>query len=240
MKFTRFEAETSIGYQFVKSKSDNKNLVVVFPGRKETGRKPWPEYVIELASYDVNKLFLVDDLNDISISPFILLNGEYTVEHTVKALIDKCVFETGATNIIVAGSSAGGTAAIYYGMKYNYSIIASSGGLSIGDIWMSNGYEDRLNLVMGGTTEQKKAQLNQLVPDVMKEHLSSYKGIAVLNYGNDEPIVKVHKDVDLLEQILSGCTANVKITFSDFAEHLECVRWLSQNFRALLDEMIIQ
>lgn len=238
MKFTRFEGEVSVGYQFVKSVTNSQKLIVVFPGFKEKGRKPWPEYVIELASWDINKLFLVDDICEIAAAPFITLHGTYCLENTIKALIDKIVEENHITTVVVAGNSSGGAAAVYYGYKYDYHIIAVSPGMFYGKNWSYENQLERIALIAGDSSQEQKRFLDRLIPDCVENYITKYTKKAILVYGQGEPIAGV--EGYFFQKILKEQEKKGRLIFADYQEHKDCVSYLSRHFREFLEEIFTE
>ena len=75
--------------------------------------------------FHVNALFIKSNI-EYSASRLTFRNGKPVIEKSVKALIDRCAEDCNAQRIIVAGSSMGGFCALYYGLKYNWDIIAGA------------------------------------------------------------------------------------------------------------------
>lgn len=109
-----------IRYHFKKAVFNNKDkLIIVFSAFSND--KPKYNYINTLSTYDCNKLYILDNYGTKG-TYYLGLNGGFEVETAVVSLISKIVAENNINfkNIISIGSSKGGTAALYYGMKYNF------------------------------------------------------------------------------------------------------------------------
>lgn len=240
MKFTHFEGEVSIAYQFVKAKQENHDLVIVFPGYREVGRKPWPEYVMELSSYNANKLFIIDDLKETTAAPFILLDGDFKLERSINGLFEKIIKENSIENIVVAGASGGGSSALYYGLKYNYNFIASSPPILYDECLKTYNELDRIKVLLGKGSDENISVLDKIIPDVIKNYSDKFTKKGFINYGNGEPLVTELKDAKFIQDFLTKNNLDIKLTFSDFSIHKECVSFLSKNFKMYLDMIFEQ
>lgn len=109
-----------IRYYFKKAIFNNKDkLLIVFSAFSND--KPKYNYINTLSTYDCNKLYILDNYGSKG-AYYLGLNGNLEIETAVMSLISKIVAENNIrfNNIISIGSSKGGTAALYYGMKYNF------------------------------------------------------------------------------------------------------------------------
>ncbi|MCD8377796.1 MAG: hypothetical protein LUB59_03305, partial [Candidatus Gastranaerophilales bacterium] len=101
-------------YLFYPGQGDN--LLVVFSGF--TGEKPKYNYFTSFKDINAPKIFILDDFGYMG-SYYWYENGTDMPEQLVDELIEEVLKGTGCTGLITAGSSKGGTAAIYYGLKHN-------------------------------------------------------------------------------------------------------------------------
>lgn len=119
----KFCHEKEINYIFKKASWDSPYLVVVFSGFNSAAYKeqhPY-NYITALSKFDLNLLFIQDTCGERGCY-YLCEHLNFSVERTVYALIKKIANEAGVEekNIITVGSSKGGTAAIYYGLKYAF------------------------------------------------------------------------------------------------------------------------
>lgn len=109
-----------IKYNFEKANIFNKDkLIIIYSAFSADGAKY--NYKNTLKFIDCNKLFILDDFGTKG-SYYLGINGDMDIESSVISLITKIISENKIEfkNIISIGSSKGGTAALYYGLKYNF------------------------------------------------------------------------------------------------------------------------
>lgn len=115
-----FLSSKPIKYIFSPSKENTDHLVVVFSAFSPKNT-PTYNYVRTLQNIDVNKLFILDDQGDRGCY-YLGKNRVFDVESSVVSLITNVAYENGVDhkNIISCGSSKGGYAALYFGIKYGF------------------------------------------------------------------------------------------------------------------------
>ena len=123
--FYHGEEDITIEYIFRMTKVPSDVLIVTFPGMG--GQMPGDEwgYILTVQQVNANALFIKSN-PEYSRSMMTFRNGRPVIENSVRSLIEQCRLECGASRIIVAGSSMGGFAAVYYGLKYGWDIISGS------------------------------------------------------------------------------------------------------------------
>ena len=112
-------------YIFKESKYDCKYMIVVFSGFAATGNFTY-DFRNALKDAFAAVLWIKDDFFGNCCYYYSYKNEN--IDHSINQFILKKAEEKGflKENIIVSGFSKGGTAAIYYGVKYNYSYIIST------------------------------------------------------------------------------------------------------------------
>lgn len=162
--------------KYVHKPSENKILIVIFSGFSMPGKPPVYNYIQTLSGIDCNKLFILDDHNDVhqtKASYYLGKNRSHDVEMSVVALITKIANENNIPRerIILAGSSKGGFAALYFGLKYSYGHVISGGP----QIFLAKYLVDRLSAasgvasyIAGGIDEESKNYLNSLMINLPK------------------------------------------------------------------------
>jgi hypothetical protein len=129
MRLSKFNGEVEVQYIFRKAKTAGDKLAVVFPNLRT---RPSPPTVFHFLTYSsvsgVHQLFIADSWADVNVPPYAALNGDFRIERSIIMLVDKIAEEHGIKNICATGTSAGATAALYYGLKYNWHILAGSPG----------------------------------------------------------------------------------------------------------------
>lgn len=123
-----FKMDIPIRYIFQEVDESDK-LMVIFSGaskREYEGGEPMYNYVKKLSDLKMNKLFILDDYNG-KFCFYIGNGGKNDMEAAVVALINKISSKLNVTskNTYSMGTSKGGSAALYYGLKYNFGKIYS-------------------------------------------------------------------------------------------------------------------
>lgn len=110
-----------------------------------------------LEGYDCNKLYILDDFG-CRASYYLCENRDFYIERSVISLIKQIVRDNNINHVISCGSSKGGYAAIYYGIKYGFdSIIAGSPQYLLGDyLFNGSSLADVSGFISGGSDTQDK------------------------------------------------------------------------------------
>lgn len=109
-------------YLYIPNKN-SKDLVVVFSGF--TGEKPKYNYVMTLNKIPINKLFILDNYGYKGCY-YLMSEGSRHTEHCTSHIIEMIRNSNSIKKVITAGSSKGGSAALYFGLKHNADIIISA------------------------------------------------------------------------------------------------------------------
>ncbi|MGL4740594.1 MAG: accessory Sec system protein Asp2 [Sarcina sp.] len=115
-----FSSLATIRYIFEKAKFFNSDsLIVIFAAFAKDEAKY--NYIKSLKAIDANKLFILDDYGSKG-TYYLGLDGNFRVESSVISLITNIMSKKQIKfqNVIACGSSKGGSAALYYGFKYNF------------------------------------------------------------------------------------------------------------------------
>ncbi|WP_096272596.1 accessory Sec system protein Asp2 [Paucisalibacillus globulus] len=151
-----------VSYVLEKGEHNTDYLVIVFSGFATAKSVPPYKYnyIRTLRQIDCNKLFILD--SDGPRGSYYL--GEamsFDFEKSVIELINKIKRELTIANehVITAGSSKGGSAALYYGLKYNFgSIITGAPQTLIAD-YVMNIHDNTADYMLGDRTNKDNIQL---------------------------------------------------------------------------------
>lgn len=159
-----FSSIHPIKYYFEKAKLVNKNkLIVVFSAFSTSDAKY--NYISTLKTCDCNKLFILDDFGKKG-TYYLGLNGNFDIESSVISLITYIMSENNIefSNVISVGSSKGGSAAIYYGMKYNFgNVIAGAPQYKIGTYLSDLSISDYAFDIFGEINDSNRVKYNNLI-----------------------------------------------------------------------------
>ena len=220
-------------YFYVKKRSNI--LVVVFSGFPADD-VPRYNYVRTLKDVKVSQLFILDDFGHRG-SYYLLEKGSSYPAELTESLINRIVNDDGYKTLIIAGSSKGGTAAIYFGLQCNASeVYAGACQYYIGDYLSQPEYAP---IVMGMTgrepTREVVDSLNNLMPLQLRAHTNSNTIIHLL-YSRNEHTYKEH---------IIGLIADLRkygIPYDEvlehFADHNEVGKFFSSYLKDELSKIV--
>ena len=217
-----YKGEKEVKYLFQKSYKYTSNLVVVFSGIPPVETQPKYNYIKALQGFDCNKLFILDDFGSefgARASYYLCENKDYSIERSVIALINHIVAENNIKEITSVGSSKGGFAALYFGIKYGFKyIIAGSPQFYLGEYLLSRTKSQKISEYMVGNSNRDAFEyLNNLLPQVIQ--YSNYKPNIFLYVGKGEYHNKSH--VQPLVELLKDKDSKYTLEQGDYNRHEE-------------------
>lgn len=164
-----FKSAKEIKYVFKPSKIKSKHLVVVFSGFNPKGTSPAYNYIRTLQSLQVNKLFILDDYGERGCY-YLGKNRLFDIESSVVSLITLIANENSVPheNIICCGSSKGGYASLYFGIKYGFGhVIVGAPQTRLGNyLYLAKEYPT-LEFIAGNRSEESLNFLDELLFNVV-------------------------------------------------------------------------
>ncbi|MBM7585756.1 hypothetical protein JOC86_002298 [Bacillus pakistanensis] len=200
-----FKGDLPINYVFESGNVNQDHLIVVFSGfnipktKAKENMKHTYNYIRTLRNIDCNKLFILDNYGPRG-SYYIGNKETIGLEKSINELIEYILQENGIAreNVITAGSSKGGSAALYYGLKYNYGhIVAGAPQTRIADYIKAFAEETFEYMVGKSPTEKEIESLNQLL--FRQLHSGVGNDLRILTSENDIQYKK--HIVPLIEQL---------------------------------------
>lgn len=170
-----------IEYIFRKHASASDVMIVSFPGAHGAiGNAGMWGYMLTLNKCNANVLFVRSN-EEFSKSRMTFRNRKPIIESAVISLVQKCAKACNAKRIIAIGSSMGGFCALYYGLKYDWDIVAGSPPYTF--------LSDRsVQYATGGSGEEEKAWINEQMPILMERAGNrGYQKKLFLIFGEGEP-----------------------------------------------------
>ncbi|MGM0876422.1 MAG: accessory Sec system protein Asp2 [Bacillota bacterium] len=200
-KFTEnvYESNLPIRYVLEEGANNKDYMVVVFSGFNPPNAKLANSYnyMRTLKDVDCHRLFILDDYGPRG-SYYLGSKEAYEVEASIASLISYIARKYGVKqeNVITAGSSKGGSAALYYGLKYNYGhVVAGAPQTRIADYVQRNTKETFEYMLGDNPNEGEIKKLNQII--FKQLHEKSLTKLQLLTSENDiqykrhiEPFVK--------------------------------------------------
>lgn len=175
-----YKNNSDIKYYFEEAEIDCDKLIVIFSGYadKNSKIKHKYNYVNSLRYINCHKLFILDDNGETG-SYYLGKKLNFDVESSVVSLIlDTVTFlDIPMKNLIALGSSKGGSAAIYYGLKYKFGTIISGGfQTKISDLISKRRPESEKFLLGNKDTDeynQKFSELNNIIFEQLQSPIRS-------------------------------------------------------------------
>ncbi|MFF2445654.1 hypothetical protein ACFVSW_01040 [Neobacillus sp. NPDC058068] len=173
-----YKSNLPIKYVFSEGKVNKDHLVVVFsafsPEKAEI--KHSYNYIRSLQHIDCHRLFILDNYGPRGCY-YLGENMNFEVETSVHSLISYITGKYGISqkNVITAGSSKGGSAALYFGLKYHYGhIIAGAPQTKIADYVLKSA-KDTAAYIFGESHPSREAieKVDQIIFDQMDHDILS-------------------------------------------------------------------
>ncbi|WP_146552479.1 Two component regulator three Y domain-containing protein [Rummeliibacillus sp. SL167] len=230
-----FEDEKSIHYLFQKSYAKTNSLVVIFSAFPTKKKQPTYNFIRTLSGIDCNKLFILDDFGSRA-SYYLCEKKDFAIERSVRSLIDFIIKENNINFVISCGSSKGGYAALYYGIKYGFDhIIAASPQYFLGDYLLEQtNSQDVTDFMSGSSGEEDHQFLNEIMPKMIEE--TQNKPNIFIHLGKEEPHYENH--VKPLLTKLDEKHIPYDLDLGDYSKHSDVGKYfptiLRENIRTLL------
>ncbi|QHT60596.1 hypothetical protein GXP70_12050 [Paenibacillus lycopersici] len=238
-----FKGSRPIKYVFQKSRSPF--LVVVFSGfPSRFGIPPVYNYIKTLSETDCNKLFILDDNNhtqSCAATYYLGFNRDHSVEMSVIALITKIANENGIEHkhIIAAGSSKGGFASLYFGLKYSFGHVISGGAQTLlGSYLMKLNNEIKYiaGFIAGSMDEDSKKYLDSLLFDAARAAKKSPDLYIHVGKGDHHYEGHILPFINLLNEL----NIPFDLDIGDYQEHAQLGEFYPKFLLEKLDAILIQ
>jgi hypothetical protein len=172
--------------KYIFEKSESNSLIVVFsgfPGKNQTARY---NYIKTLEKYKVNKLFILDDIGPNKRGAYYLgKNKNFYFAELVEELINDIKSKTLINRTLCVGSSKGGYAALYFGLKINADVVISGAPqYYIGDYLYNEDHKPIYEYITGDKSDESVDFLNNILYKSIKD--STHKPIIHLHYSINE------------------------------------------------------
>ncbi|EQB38118.1 hypothetical protein M948_05965 [Virgibacillus sp. CM-4] len=228
-----FKREKEVKYLFHKPYRNTDKLIIVFSAFSAIGKGPRYNYINTLEDFDCNKLFILDDFGSRA-SYYLCENRDFSIERSVYQLIQAIIKEYNIKNTMACGSSKGGYAALYYGLKYGFDhIIVASPQYFIGDyILKQTNSEDVARFMSGSDNVKDKKFLNDIMPDIISQ--TTYKPNVFIHLGEREYHYKSHV-LPLLSK-LDEFNIEYQLDLGDYDDHQEVIKY----YPGILKEKVME
>ncbi|WP_404329952.1 accessory Sec system protein Asp2 [Mesobacillus maritimus] len=196
-----YESNIPIKYVFEKGKVNKENLIIVFSDFNEQGFTALEgyDYLEELKTFDCNKLFILDNYGPKGCY-YLGPDLNFEIETSVVSLISyiASISNVSNKNIITVGANKGGSAALYYGLKYNFGhIIAGNPHINIADYLLKHAKETAEYLLGYKPSKFKVEKLNKLIISQLSKNIISEINVII----GDNLEISKHSD-ELVQELL--------------------------------------
>ncbi|WP_429087783.1 accessory Sec system protein Asp2 [Aeromonas allosaccharophila] len=172
-----------ISYLFQPAKQDRKHLVIIFSGFGSKSSVSYDFRGESAKSCRSNILWIKDSFSE-ECSYYLNTTHSDKVETSVYGLISYFINKLGIDKerCILVGFSKGGSAALYYGLKFGFfNILASCPQFHIGSYVKNNWPRVADNIIKDGNIDS----IDNLLPSLLRDDLSTDKNIYLISSPND-------------------------------------------------------
>ncbi|MFD4973377.1 hypothetical protein [Streptomyces sp. NPDC058424] len=170
-----------VEFQFRPARGDHRHLLVVF---SSVGSKYGFGTMLEQVQCNILR---IRDHFDGAASYYVARNMDFSVSDSIQALIQSYVkrLRISRDEVTLLGASKGASAAIYYGVKYDYkNIIASTPQYFLGSY--SKGHAQLGDAVLGeGQSDENVAIMDAVMPEVLSKETDFDRNIYVVSSPGD-------------------------------------------------------
>lgn len=186
--FTGVEASGRfpIEYKFTHAKNGNRRLLVVFANLNAPDEYGWANGVLDKVRSNI--LWIRDKFDGVN-SYYLCKEMDFGLEESVIGLISRVMhaLELTPQDCIMFGSSKGGTAALYYGLKYGFrDIVASVPQFAMGS-FVKEHMQPSARFMMGeGVPERNVEIIDSLLPNLVWQSGNRDANIYLISSPQDE------------------------------------------------------
>ncbi|EOI3546913.1 alpha/beta hydrolase [Cronobacter dublinensis] len=169
-----------IKYRFKKRKYDTQHMIFIFSGFGGAGMFTY-DFANALQDCPAHVVWIKDDFNN-ACTYYLCQNNDFSVEKTVSAFIEIMLarYDLDKTQCTLAGFSKGGSAALWYGLKYGFkNIVSTVPQFHIGS-YAKNHWPDVFTHMTGDESEASVQRLDALLPCQLTSDRAVDKNIYLL------------------------------------------------------------
>lgn len=188
----RYTLNNGRNVKYILEKNNSDKLVVIFSGFPNKNESARYNYRRTLNNIKFNKLFILDDFGyENRGSYYICENNDFFVEEGIASLINFVKEKLNVKETIFLGSSKGGYASLYFGIKYGADyIISGAPQYYIANYLNNKEHKEILKSIVGNITSNNINYLNNLLRNVIIN--SKNKPKIYIHYSKKEHTYKEH------------------------------------------------
>ncbi|WP_371668592.1 hypothetical protein OG985_13535 [Streptomyces sp. NBC_00289] len=200
-----------VEYRFTHAQKGNRHLVVVFANFAAPNDYGWSNGVFD--KLRANVLWIRDKFDD-NRSYYLCREMDFSLEQSVVTLISNVMRALDLTpdSVTLWGGSKGGSAALYFGLKYGFrNIVAIAPQFSIGT-YVKNVHPGTARYMLGeGVPEENVRAVDSLLPDLVRSGANRTANIYLVSAAQDDQFpVQVEPFLGLFQH-----HENFNLVFSD-------------------------
>lgn len=220
-------------YLYIEGRRRDRLLVVfsAFPGPRGTAGY---NMVATFSGIDACRLYILDDFGDKARGSYYLSeNGDFYVASLVDDLLSQYMPRGGGTTFFM-GSSKGGYAALYFGIRHGADFVVSGAPqYYVGSYLLADGQEQILAAMAGDIEKETIARYDRLLFEQIAAPRDK-KPLVVLHYSEEEPTYDAHIKYMLSDLREHGYT--VRTDTEIYTEHSDVSRFFPKLCRRILKE----
>jgi len=185
LEFEKSIDNVKIKYMYKPRKYDSTHLLIVFSGFGGTDEFTY-DFSNSLKDCPSHVIWIKDDFEE-HCCYYLCQSMNFKIENAIYTFIlDKLKeFNLDKNQCTLAGFSKGGSAALYFGLKYNFdNIISSVPQFHIGS-YVKKGWNEVAKHMMGDLSQENICTLNDLLPDTLRKDTNLLKNIYLLTSESD-------------------------------------------------------
>lgn len=223
--------------KYILEKNNSSQLIVIFSACTRAGIKSRYNYMNTLKNIKSNKLFILDDYGDDGRGVYYLgKHGDFSISKGVSELIKNISDKLEIKTSIYAGSSKGGYAALYFGLKDGVDfIITGAPQYNLGDFVNDVGGYHILRYICGDISEKSVNKLNLLLKNQIELVSQSKVPKIYLHYSKNEFTYEKH--VKDLKNHLDSVRIPYEENIEYYKEHSEISKFFPKYLKATLNNI---
>lgn len=210
-----------LNYILEKSNREDAPLIVIFSAFPRTGMKATYNYLRTLKDIDAHKLFILDNFGFEQRGAYYLAEkGDFKLSTAVESIINEVQGKLKSEKMIFVGTSKGGFASLYFGIKMKADVIISGAPQYKLGNYLSDIPEKApvLSAIMGNADEASIDYLNNLLPtqiQLMKEDVPK----VYIHYSDQEHTYEEH--ITFLIEDLTEAKYKISLDICHYKIHQE-------------------
>ncbi|MBC1501144.1 hypothetical protein HB943_11075 [Listeria weihenstephanensis] len=217
-----------------RKKSDSEQLIVIFSSMVPVGQSIY-HYVRTLEDSSCNRLYILDDFGYKKRGVFYLgENGGMEVREAVEELIRQMIDEHGIKKTIFAGTSKGGFAALYFGIRMQIEQIIVGAPIYKVNKFLKNRVENSRLAMINEDENDAEEKLDCLLSQEIEKN--EFKGAVSIQYSRKDECYKSQSKP--LISALNDQKIELRLKEEEYEKHEFCPVFFPEFLRGELKEVV--